>query len=184
MLPEYLEFVCKKDNCESFFLIDQIAKRLGIPTTKVQVSGIKDKRAITYQKIQIPETIATEFKKTFSENPIKGEDYHVKFGNFEYTEDPKLFGDHYGNNFNIVLRNIKPIDPNLDPVSNFSGLNDELQQKIQYLRNNGFINYFGTQRFGTGRFGTHVLGKYMIRRRFDMVIVMFDFLFFNFISIF
>jgi tRNA pseudouridine13 synthase len=60
-------------------------------------------------------------------------------------------GDLSGNRFKITIRNVDE-------------KNDEkIQSGIEYLKNNGFINYFGLQRFGTCvEVPTHSIGIQLI----------------------
>lgn len=60
-------------------------------------------------------------------------------------------GDLYGNRFSLAIR-----------LFNFE--EDKLKENIENLRNDGFINYFGTQRFGNANLGrSHVVGAHILK---------------------
>jgi len=58
-------------------------------------------------------------------------------------------GDHKGNRFIIVLRNVQ-------------GSKEEIDEAMISLRDHGFINYYGMQRFGTTRVSTHQVGRSLL----------------------
>ncbi len=55
-------------------------------------------------------------------------------------------GDLNGNRFTIVLRQIKCKDDSI------------INEAVNSLAQNGFINYYGLQRFGTSSIPTHEIG--------------------------
>ena len=76
--------------------------------------------------------------------------YNIKLGNFKCTnEDGLRLGYLGGNRFKLAIREVE------------TGLRTEdINETIEALRNNGFVNYFGTQRFGTCiDVPTHSIGK-------------------------
>jgi tRNA pseudouridine13 synthase len=79
----------------------------------------------------------------------------IFIGNFEKVEEPKQLGDLYGNQFRIILREIK--------VNDERSVEDLVNERLSQIRDYGFINYFGMQRFGTGAIPTHELGKSLLQ---------------------
>lgn len=79
-----------------------------------------------------------------------------------------LFLNLKGNRFTITLRNIS--------ISADSDSSDDIDliisSALNYVKENGFINYFGMQRFGTGSIPTHSVGIAILKRRWDRVLAM------------
>ncbi len=106
-------FLLKKKNHTTTSAVRIISRLLGIPLKNIGYAGMKDKKAVTTQHISIKnckkeveiENLKTEFLGT--------------------NNEPISLGDHEGNHFEIVVRDISKI-PEINPK---------------------FINYFGEQRF-------------------------------------
>lgn len=64
-------------------------------------------------------------------------------------------GDLGGNHFTIVLRNVK------------DATEQDLQESLVSLKNNGFLNYFGMQRFGTSSVMTHTVGCAIMKKDYE-----------------
>lgn len=76
-------------------------------------------------------------------------------GNFKYCKEPLKLGSLSGNHFVITLRSIV-------------GDHSKIEESLESLKVNGFINYFGLQRFGTTSVSTHAIGKFIV---FNFIIV-------------
>ncbi len=107
---------------------------------EIGYAGLKDKRAITAQRISIP---SNHFKK------VKLKDICLK--DFSYSSQKIGIGELWGNKFTVTIR-----ENNLEPFE-FMG---ELQAKDWMLP-----NYFGEQRFGANN--THLVGKYLLKGDFE-----------------
>lgn len=143
----YLVCLLVKSNWDTLLAVRKIAKRLGISERRVQIAGIKDKRAMTAQHISI-ENIRVEKLKRIQENGI-----HV----YPLHYSPNMIFPHmsFGNAFHITIRSIS---------------HDEaiVQQRICRIKSKlcvhgGVPNFFGHQRFGTIRPITHMVGKRLAR---------------------
>lgn len=66
-------------------------------------------------------------------------------------------GENKGNYFTLIIRNI-----NED--------NSIINDAIEKIKNNGFINYYGLQRFGTSEIPSYLIGKYIIKDDFENAI--------------
>lgn len=74
-------------------------------------------------------------------------------------------GNHKGNNFTIIIRDIKKISQNNNNQKDIcvcNGNNENILQNIKNFKEKGFLNYYGLQRFGTYRCPSHYLGKLLV----------------------
>ena len=56
-------------------------------------------------------------------------------------DQPLCLGDHLGNQFEIVLRDVRPHDSSLS-------LEECIDKAVSGVQRSGFVNYYGQQRFG------------------------------------
>ncbi|KNC35525.1 hypothetical protein PFLG_00703, partial [Plasmodium falciparum RAJ116] len=133
---ECLHFILYKVNKDTQEAIREISKVSGIPITSFHYSGFKDKRSVSTQ------IISTKLNYLKELNNLK--DYYINkknkkllICNIEKVRDKKKIelGEHYGNKFIVVLRNVQNNE-------------DYLRDRLKYIKKYGFINYFGMQRFG------------------------------------
>lgn len=128
----------------------ELASRLGISRERITWAGTKDKRAITTQLFSI-----RDFKsETLPELSSAEIDIVGRAGR------PVLFGDHLGNEFDIVVR-----DTRSDSTERVDEITDELREFAGAESGGGgrtvtvaVPNFFGQQRFGTVRPVTHEVG--------------------------
>ena len=104
----YTYFVLKKKNQTTLHAIQEISRRTGIPLREFGYAGNKDKNAITEQTCSVRGNIRIEGMIGTGKTPIS-------------------LGQHNGNRFAIIVRNITE------------------KPKIH----TEFVNYYGEQRFGT-----------------------------------
>lgn len=69
-------------------------------------------------------------------------------------------GELYGNRFALCVRFIKSREEVLP----------QLEENLNKLKENGFINYFGMQRFGSREVGTHNIGVEVLKKNFKKII--------------
>jgi len=144
----YTTFNLIKINKDTFEAIRKIRKVLKIPSNLIKYSGLKDKFSISVQKISIKGDYIEKLRN------LKIKDIFIR--NIIPTKKPVKLGSHWGNNFTIVLRNIKD-DKNL---------RNKIEEYVQFLNNFGFPNYFGLQRFGNYRPNSHIVGRYLLEGNF------------------
>lgn len=117
-----------KNNCDTWELIDRLAKFLNVFSNEIGYAGLKDKRATTTQYITIPKKYSKEIK-LFRNKKIEIVD--------TFLHNEKLnIGDLEGNRFKINLHNVEVPDIN------------HIQKIIKLIIKEGMPNYFGYQRFG------------------------------------
>ncbi|CAM3557254.1 tRNA pseudouridine(13) synthase TruD [Arcobacter aquimarinus] len=124
----FLILKIKKTNCDTWELIDRLAKFLGIYSNEIGYAGLKDKRATTTQYISIPKKYSKEIK-LFRNKKIE------ILETFLHNEKLNI-GDLEGNRFKINLHNVEISDVN------------HIQKIIKIISKKGIPNYFGYQRFG------------------------------------
>jgi len=138
----YVWFTLRKRNWDLFRALNIISKKLGVSIKRFGYAGVKDKRAITYQKISVWNVPIEKLKK------VKIRD--IELSDFERKKERINLGDLKGNGFEIVVRDIEK--------------RREMEKNLERTRKEGFVNYFGEQRFGL-RNNTHLVGKAIIRNR-------------------
>ncbi|OQS54880.1 truD1 [Ecytonucleospora hepatopenaei] len=166
---DFYIFTLKKINLTTNDAIGKLSSLLGISYKNFQVSGNKDKRAITYQTVGVKVEfeklycLSVELLKKMSDvkevndfclNKHKFEvtDCNIEIYNIRKGNYIKM-GSHSGNKFTITLKNTKI---------------EELHDS------NFFINYFGLQRFGKS-LNNHNVGQAVIKKDFEKAIdIIFD----------
>ncbi|MFO8020601.1 MAG: tRNA pseudouridine(13) synthase TruD [Promethearchaeia archaeon] len=134
-----------KINMDTFEATRRLSRALNIPKRNIFYSGLKDKKAITVQKM----SIGGNHIKNLKELDIND----MFFRCINPTKYPVHIGDHWGNHFIITLRDIEKR----------KGLEGHIKEIIDILAKKGFPNYFGLQRFGTYRPNSHLVGQYLIQ---------------------
>ncbi len=146
---EFTSFNLIKINMDTFEALRKIAKKLNIHSSQIQYSGLKDKCAISVQKVSIHGNYVDQL------NSLEIRDLY--FRNIQPISRPVKLGRHWGNSFAIVIRSIKDA-PSLDEII------DEIIHKIHKY---GFPNYYGLQRFGSFRPNSHLIGKYILEENYE-----------------
>lgn len=145
---QYTTFNLIKVNRDTFEALRQISKDLKIPSNLVNYSGLKDKHSISVQKISIKGDYIEKLKRL----NLKG----IFIRNVHPTKKPVKLGNHWGNNFTVLLRS----------VENIKNLRSKIDKSIYFLNTFGFPNYFGLQRFGRYRPNSHIVGRCLLEGDF------------------
>lgn len=158
VVEEVLTVTHKKDDCVVFTLekinwstmriVKVLARMLGISQKRVGYAGLKDKRAITRQKMSISGVTVEQLETVKSRMP-RIEIYDIEKG------DRIRLGSHRGNSFDILVRDAVLTSDTLEKVSQ------------------GFPNYFGVQRFGDVRPITHEVGRELIKGNLEKAALIF-----------
>lgn len=82
-------------------MLRRIASIMRVPLKRISVSGVKDKRGVTTQLV----TVQGATKGMLQRIRIPG----VRLGDIQPVVAPLNLGDHSGNHFEIVLRDLKLI---------------------------------------------------------------------------
>ncbi|MGB9671674.1 MAG: tRNA pseudouridine(13) synthase TruD [Candidatus Bathyarchaeales archaeon] len=153
----YLLCVLVKRNWDTFLAVKAIARSLDISSSRIQIAGIKDAKAVTAQYITI-EGVGVE---SLSKVKVSGiELRHI--GYFRGEISPHFL---LGNDFHIVVRAIRYSE---------SAIKSRIKKTIEEIESLGGVpNFFGHQRLGTVRPITHLVGKALIQRKFRKAAMIF-----------
>ncbi|SBT31493.1 tRNA pseudouridine synthase D, putative [Plasmodium ovale wallikeri] len=146
---EWLKFILYKVNKDTQEAIREISKVSGIAIKDFHYSGFKDKRSVSTQVIA---TKSINWEKIQS---VKNYYFNKKIKNILICNIVRVrkkveLGEHKGNHFIVVLRNVQNNE-------------DYLRNRLRNIKQYGFINYFGMQRFGVYK-NTSNKGKALISR--------------------
>lgn len=144
---KYLIVELTKENWDTHNVIREISRRLRVSKNRIGFAGTKDKSARTTQKISIWDVDEEELER------VRITDVSLKL--IGRSNKAISLGDLYGNEFEIVIRNIE-------------GRKTKIKQNIEAITTEienagGVPNFFGVQRFGIRRPITHVVGKHLIK---------------------
>ncbi|KAL1918034.1 uncharacterized protein VTP21DRAFT_3300 [Calcarisporiella thermophila] len=146
---QFCSFSLYKENRDTMEAINLICKTLKTTSRIFGYAGTKDKRGVTVQRVTAHKLKAERLAN------MNGKWHGIRFGDFKYVERSLRLGDLKGNQFKIVLRNIK------------AESEDAINQAMISLKDRGFINYFGMQRFGTSSVSTHKIGIALLREQWE-----------------
>ncbi|MEM2841794.1 MAG: tRNA pseudouridine(13) synthase TruD [Thermoproteota archaeon] len=128
---EYLHFTLVKRNWETVKALRYISRKLHMSLKRFGFAGLKDKRAITAQRVSIWHCKAEELAR------LKLPD--MMFKDFKYSDERINLGDALGNRFTVTIRNI-PFSANQ--------IIAKLEDIKEYVKEDRLPNYFGPQRMG------------------------------------
>lgn len=146
----------EKINSETHFAINHLSRFLQVSRKRIGFAGMKDKRAITCQRISL-----------FQPNLEKLALFKSKMmdlRNFEWKKERIEIGDLKGNAFTITIRNID---------FDITETEKRLRESLNEIEQNGVANYFGAQRFGGIREVTHLVGKELIKWNLEKAIMLY-----------
>ncbi len=123
---ECLHFTLKKVNWNTLDVLSLLAKKLNVSLNRFGYAGLKDKNAITYQRIsawRIPKDKILKIKLP-----------NVEFFDFEENKERIHLGSHKGNEFEITILCVKDVGmpskiPNLFGEQRFGG-NEILGERL------------------------------------------------------
>ena len=143
---DFLYLDLEKINKDLNYCIRKISRFLQCSKKRVGYAGLKDKRAITCQRISI-----------FQPNIERLEAFNsrgIDLRNPKWESERIEIGDLQGNVFTVVIRDIE-----LDEKE----LKKRVGRCFEEIEKNGIANFFGEQRFGGIRKITHLVGKEFIK---------------------
>ncbi|NXF40566.1 PUS7L protein, partial [Nyctibius bracteatus] len=138
----YTAFTLQKENLETLEAIGFLAAELGVLPSDFSYTGIKDKKAITYQPMVVKKVTPERLKEIGSKMEKKG----VRIHNIHPACQHLRLGQLKGNHFDIVVRDLKHHihDSSAD-------LRERISEAMENVKTKGFVNYYGPQRFGQGQ---------------------------------
>lgn len=142
-------FTLKKTSVDTPTALAKISRALNRPRKVFGYAGLKDARAVTYQRVSAWEVSPDELQALSLNdveifNPIRAV-YGLKIGS------------HWGNAFRIVVSGIDC--PQKEAIARATSIQQEL------IELGGIPNYFGMQRFGEIRPISHLIGRALIEGR-------------------
>ncbi|KAM9292352.1 pseudouridylate synthase PUS7L [Morus bassanus] len=138
----YTAFTLQKENLETLEAIGFLAAELGVLPSDFSYTGIKDKKAITYQPMVVKKVTPERLKEIGSKVEKKG----MRIHNIHSACQHLRLGQLKGNHFDIVVRDLKhhSHDSSVD-------LKERISEAMENVKTKGFVNYYGPQRFGQGQ---------------------------------
>ncbi len=129
---EHLLLTIEKRGMNTAFAARRIAAWAGIPEMGIGYAGMKDRHAVTRQRISVhlPKRIAPDLAT------LQSDDLRVLESHWHNRKLPR--GALAGNRFVLVLREVQ-------------GERSAIEARLANIRDHGLPNYFGEQRFGRGR---------------------------------
>jgi TruD family tRNA pseudouridine synthase len=125
-------------------VVHDIASKLNIDSKNISYAGIKDKKAITSQKIVLP----IKYKEDLAN--IDSDNYFIK--DIHDTLAPLAPGNLKANQFTILLR---------------TNENVNIERQINEINKNGFKNFYYLQRFGSPRLLSQKYGYYIVKGQYE-----------------
>ena len=144
----------KKYGIDTPGAIQIIARSLKIPENWIGYSGLKDAQATTNQLISIWSPTGSPYNDLDLEN--------IRLSPGIISKFELNFGDLTGNQFNITLDS-KNIITEEEKI--------EISTLLSKIIENGFPNFFGTQRFGSIRPISHLIGKALLQRDWKLAAI-------------
>ena len=125
---EHLILTMRKKDLSTWDAVNILSNHLGCRSRDIGYAGLKDKNAMTVQKISVHKSL--EEKVDSFEHP------QIKILNKEYHNNKIRVGHLKGNKFFIRLKRVFPSDAL------------KMKKVIKDIQAHGIPNYFGFQRFG------------------------------------
>lgn len=134
-LPGHLLLSLRKRSMTTEEAVRELARQLRIPRGEIGVAGLKDRDALTTQRVSVPDQARSALQE-FSHPAIQ---LMIGPGEPEPHSHKLRRGHLRGNRFRLLLREL-PIDP--------SEAEARAKVKLDRLTTVGLRNYYGVQRFG------------------------------------
>ncbi|NXW46533.1 PUS7L protein, partial [Nyctiprogne leucopyga] len=138
----YTAFTLQKENLETLEAIGILAAELGVLPSDFSYTGIKDKKAITYQPMVVKKVTPERLKEIGSKVEKKG----MRIHNIHSACQHLKLGQLKGNHFDIVVRDLKH-----HRHDSSADLKERITEAMENVETKGFVNYYGPQRFGQGQ---------------------------------
>lgn len=168
----YTSCVIKKVQHEHLSMINNLTSCLKCQQTDIGLAGIKDMQAITYQYCTLRDINVDRARKAND----RLERYNIELGSFRTINKSLNIGDLKGNNFEIVVRDLKRVEKKViegKEYERFVDCNEQcISDRVAALKKNGFVNFFGEQRVGEAGQGESIgvrsyeIGRMMLKNDF------------------
>lgn len=152
---DHLVCIFIKKNVETFKMIKLVSMWLNVSPKRINLAGIKDKKAYT---VQLGSIYKTKLNRVLRLNKVLK---NIRVIPLEYSEKKVHLGALKGNFFEVTIRGISKED--IDVLE--SNLKLYQQEYDMY-----FPNYYGIQRFGDEKKSGAVLGYLLLKREYEKFI--------------
>jgi len=152
---DQLKLTLEKYNTDLNQAIKLISRAQGVSTKRIGYAGLKDKRAITAQKITIWNP---DYEKVKSMNFS-----YFDLRDAEWSNERIEIGSLKGNMFEIIIRKIE-----LDNET----IKERIEKSFKEMEK-GMLNYFGEQRFGGIRNISHRVGKEFVKGNIENAVMLY-----------
>jgi tRNA pseudouridine13 synthase len=147
----------EKFNLSTTTAINEMSRFLRTSKSRFGYAGLKDKRALTVQRISIFEPNMERLSKFYFKT--------IKIYNPVWSKNRVDIGDLRQNRFTMTFRKIKELTK-----ADLKSLYENFEKQINQ---HGLINYFGEQRFGGTRDITHKVGKFLLQHKYEEAVMMY-----------
>ncbi|XP_010199456.2 pseudouridylate synthase PUS7L [Colius striatus] len=138
----YTAFTLQKENLETLEAIGFLAAELGVLPSDFSYTGIKDKKAITYQPMVVKKVTPERLKTIGPKMEKKG----MRLHNIRSACQHLRLGQLKGNHFDVVVRDLRH-----HSHDSSADLKERISEAMENVETKGFVNYYGPQRFGQGQ---------------------------------
>ncbi|XP_027538084.1 pseudouridylate synthase 7 homolog-like protein isoform X1 [Neopelma chrysocephalum] len=138
----YTAFTLQKENVETLEAIGLLAAELDVLPSDFSYTGIKDKKAITFQPMVVKKVTPERLKEIGNKMEKKG----MRIYNIRSTYQHLRLGQLKGNHFDIVVRDLQK-----HSHDSSADLKKRISEAMENVETKGFVNYYGPQRFGQGQ---------------------------------
>lgn len=153
----HLLCVLVKRNWDTFIALMEVARRLGISSSRIQIAGIKDAKAVTAQYVSIEDVSVEEVQK------LDLKDIEVRPVGYLRSSLSAFY--LLGNDFHVTIRGVRRSE--MTVRRRFRKIVEEMDAL------GGVPNFFGHQRFGTSRPITHLVGRAIVKGRLEEAVMLF-----------
>lgn len=153
---DYLHLNLEKINIDLHEAIRILTRHLGVSKKRVGYAGIKDRHAVTCQRISVWRPDVEKLGR------FRGRQFDLSKPCWE--EEKIDLGYLKGNRFGIVVRDIDLKEKELRGC---------LKEGFKEMEKDGIANYFGEQRFGGLRQVTHLVGKALVKGNVEEAVMLY-----------
>jgi tRNA pseudouridine13 synthase len=145
----YSLYLLTKKNMDFLTAKKEITKKMKSRDERISFAGIKDRRAVTTQYITIKGKYGDKIDFKTNEISLK---------NLGYTNKKLETGDLEGNKFTITLRDLSENEIT------------KIKNNVERIKEQGFPNYFDSQRFGEKLTQEGFIAKHLMRENFEIAL--------------
>ena len=150
---KFTAFYLVKRNIDSIQAIRHLSRIIGVSYKRFSYAGIKDRRAVTSQKVSF---------RGMPQDLVGRNTSGIQILHPHRVRKPVVPGALKGNRFSITVREIQ--------LSGQEALDRTKQIHQEITEAGGVLNFFGPQRFGVIRPTTHLIGKQIVLGNYEEAI--------------